>query len=388
MTDDSFWEANSESDEESNKVTFNQLKKQLRNYYEPSIIHTYSSALDILASFIKSQAFIYNESSNYCRFRLNMVMFPCIFLSALCSVFSNTVDTYTTHGILYISSINALISFLLAIVNFLKLDANSEAHQISSNHYSKLRTILEFSSGEVLLFSNPLLQLDGIDNEMEQWRHIHSVRKTHNESMDACVSDNYYKQHQQKLKSLYEERETISNSMMVHLQSKISDIKKKVIEIRESNRFGVPKCIINRYPIIYNINIFSFIKTVNDYKNSSISTLKNIKNEIRYLGNKSNLSETQKDRVKLLYEEKLDIMKELYALSSTYNLIDIMFQQEIKNNILFRNYFYLFYLQQMVNCFRQTNGVSLLPAEYKNPYDCGYFDIKQNKSLLRKILNT
>jgi len=26
-------------------------------------------------------------------------------------------------------------------------------------------------------------------------------------------------------------------------------------------------------------------------------------------------------------------MKELFALSSTYNLIDIMFQQEIKNNI-------------------------------------------------------
>ena len=30
---------------------------------------------------------------------------------------------------------------------------------------------------------------------------------------------------------------------------------------------------------------------------------------------------------KLLYEEKLDIMKKLFALSSTYNLIDIMFQQ-------------------------------------------------------------
>ena len=87
MSNSDFWEANSESDEEIPKITFEQLKKQLRNYYEPSIIHTYSSALDILASFIKSQSFIYNEASNYCRFRLNMLMFPCIFLSSLCSVF-------------------------------------------------------------------------------------------------------------------------------------------------------------------------------------------------------------------------------------------------------------------------------------------------------------
>jgi len=381
MSNSDFWEANSESDEENPKITFEQLKKQLRNYYEPSIIHTYSSALDILASFIKSQSFIYNEASNYCRFRLNMLMFPCIFLSSLCSVFSNAADKLP-NGILYISGVNAFISFLLAIVNFLKLDANAEAHQISSNHYSKLRTVLEFSSGEVLLFSNPLLQLDGIDKEMENWRHIHALLKP-NENL----YDNYYKQHQIKLNSLYEERQNIKVNMIINLQSKISDIKKKVIEIRENNRFSVPKYIMNRYPVIFNINIFSFIKTVNDYKNASISTLKNIKNEIRYLSSKE-MNEIQKERIKLLYDEKLDIMKELFSLSSTYNLIDIMFQQEIKNNILFRHYFYLFYLQKIVNFFKCNHDTSFLPKDYKHPYDCGYFDKKTNKSLLRKILNT
>lgn len=53
---------------------------------------------------------------------------------------------------------------------------------------------------------------------------------------------------------------------------------------------------------------------------------KNIKNEIRYLSIKKNITEEQQ-KIKLLYEEKLDIMKKLFALSSTYNLIDIMFQQ-------------------------------------------------------------
>jgi len=51
------------------------------------------------------------------------------------------------------------------------------------------------------------------------------------------------------------------------------------------------------------------------------------------------LNQRRTTKNKLLYEEKLDIMKELFALSSTYNLIDIMFQQEIKNNILFKKYF-------------------------------------------------
>lgn len=37
-----FWEVNSESDEENPKILFEQMKKQLREYYDTSVIHTYS----------------------------------------------------------------------------------------------------------------------------------------------------------------------------------------------------------------------------------------------------------------------------------------------------------------------------------------------------------
>ena len=47
-----FWEVNSESDEENPKISY------YINNYDTSVIHTYSSALDILASFIKCQSFI------------------------------------------------------------------------------------------------------------------------------------------------------------------------------------------------------------------------------------------------------------------------------------------------------------------------------------------
>jgi len=157
------WEAHSESDDEEtgkfHKLTLDDVKNKIGIDYEVSDIHKYSSALDNIASFIKSQAFVYNEACNYSRFRLNLLMLPCIFLSSLCTVFSN-VSKGIPYGYLYIAVVNALVAFLLAIVNYLKLDASSEAHHITSNNFSKLKITLEFSSGEVLFFENPLIQMD------------------------------------------------------------------------------------------------------------------------------------------------------------------------------------------------------------------------------------
>ena len=154
---ENIWEAHSDSDddlEDTNgfhKITLDEIKKKISVDYEISTIHKYSSALDNIASFIKSQAFIYNEASNYCKYRLNCLMFPCILLSSLCTVFSGISGKYK-YGTFYIAIINALISFLLAIVNYLKLDAASEAHKISSHQYDKLQSTVEFTSGSVLLF--------------------------------------------------------------------------------------------------------------------------------------------------------------------------------------------------------------------------------------------
>ena len=62
---------------------------------------------------------------------------------------------------IFLASINAGISFLLAVVNYLKLDAQSEAHKISAHQYDKLQSICEFSSGSLLLFTD----MTGFDKE-------------------------------------------------------------------------------------------------------------------------------------------------------------------------------------------------------------------------------
>jgi hypothetical protein len=285
----------------------------------------------------------------------------------MCSVFTSISQQYN-YGLLIIGSVNALISFLLAIVNYLKLDAAAEAHHISSTHYSRLKILLEFTSGETLLFENPLLQSDGLEKEIEQWSRVHQMVP----DMDT--------QKQEFMRKVSEEIKVLKDSMVKNLQEKIDTIREKVIEIRENNRFSIPKPIMNDYPIIYNINIFSFIKTVDDYRMGIISTLKNVLNEIHFHSQKEHVDH---ERIRTLYNQKNEIMNELILLSSTYHLIDIMFQQEIKNNVLYKKYRLRFYLQSLLDLFGCKRAV--LPKEFKNPYDCGYMD--GNRSLLRKILN-
>ena len=73
------------------------------------------------------------ESKSYCESKLNKLMMPSIFLSAAATVLSAVVKDFF-WGAYLIASVNGLITFLLAIVNFLKLDAASEAHKISAHH--------------------------------------------------------------------------------------------------------------------------------------------------------------------------------------------------------------------------------------------------------------
>ena len=147
------------------KLNYSQVEQSIDKYYY-SINHKYSSALDILASYLKGHKIIYMEAKSYSETRLNNLMMPAILLSTAVTVLASIVKQYT-WGYMLVSAINGVVACLLAIVNYLKLDAASEAHKISSNQYDKLQSSVEFTSGSILLFRDFTMNTGGADVSLD-----------------------------------------------------------------------------------------------------------------------------------------------------------------------------------------------------------------------------
>ena len=157
-------------------VSFFDVKKTVEVMF-PDNYNTneyYSYSMDILATYVRGQKLIYMEAKYYCEIRLNMLMFPAIFLSSLTSVLSSFLES-SSNGPIVVSGISALIGFLLAIVSYLKLDAQSEAHKTTAHQYDKLQSMCEFSSGYYLITSdgkNKDADLKKIKKKlMKKWRY-------------------------------------------------------------------------------------------------------------------------------------------------------------------------------------------------------------------------
>ena len=154
------------------KLSFNDVLTQINEQYEQDTVHRYSSAMDILASYLKGQKIIYMESRTYSVNILNMLMLPAIFLTGLASIGQEQLSSFTNKSSFILACVNAFIAFLLAIINYLKLDAISEAHKISSHQYDKLQSYVEFQSGQILLFSDPLLFKQSLQKQFHEYAAI------------------------------------------------------------------------------------------------------------------------------------------------------------------------------------------------------------------------
>jgi len=335
------------------KFTYKQIQQEITdNYFDSQT--SYSSALDIIGTYLRGQKLIYMESKSYCEYKLNRLMMPSIFLSTAATVLSGIVKEFY-WGAYLIAGVNGIIAFLLAIVNYLKLDAASEAHKITAHQYDKLQTKIEFLSGQTLLFNT--------------------------------------------------KKETI--------EKELEDIKKKIEEIKETNQFIVPKKIRTMYPIMFNTNVFLIIKKIDDITKKKINAIKDLKNEKNYLievlkakklaGKDNKIISKIETRITECQQEKKRHENNIVVLKSAFSVIDEMFMKEMENaekykTMTFRRWFLCGFgvkekltdprqinrfIEDIMNPYKEKVDESSVPKSQTNDIDQLVNDLAQTKKLLK-----
>jgi hypothetical protein len=199
-------------------------------------------------------------------------MLPAIFISALCTVISLALKDYE-WGTILVSSFTALNSFILSLINFLKLDAKAEAHKTTSYQFDKLQSLCEFHSGKVLFFEN---------------------------NTASAVVD---------------------------------DIEKKVAEIKDTNQFILPEAIRYRFPTLFSKNVFTEVKMIENDENKLKNMLQSIFLEYEALKSIQEPTEEQQARMTKLEALKKERINQFLDQRSKYLELDKLFNKEITDQI-------------------------------------------------------
>lgn len=269
----------------------NQLKKYSKRDIEKTVEKYYNiddnkftNELDVLTTYVRGQKNLYIQSKNINQWKLNLLMIPTILITFFITIFTpflqcSPVQTAITSGC------NAVVSCLMALINYLQLETSTESFFQLANSYDKLEISLDLTNSKLIFIGD-------------------------------------------------EEK----NNKKAIILNTIKDIEEKIIEIKKNYSLLIPEEIKFLFPIICHMNIFNFIKKMNHQHQNLIERLKDIKNEINYItyklsNNEESVNESKKLEIRLEYLCKIknEVKNELIEHKNAYNDLDDLFSKEIKS---------------------------------------------------------
>lgn len=273
------------------KLSYKEVEDSLNRYYTKEL--QISSELDILLTYLKGQRHIFNQATRVTLQKFNFLMFPAIFITGSMTVISPFLDTVGWSNWL-LSILNALLTVMITINNFMKWQAVSAIYLTISNQFDKLAISVEMSRNQFLFTDN-------------------------------------------------------TNDKSALILEKMRETEKRIMDIQNNyNDIVIPYEIQLLNPIISHINIFSFIKKVEHHKKTLIVKYKDVKNEIRYTmykwerENEVEADKKQDDvsRLQKLFDRKEEIKTQLIqnTNNNVYAYIDNLFIREIQHSEKYYTY--------------------------------------------------
>lgn len=264
-------------EEDKKTIGYKNVNKFIASNYNPSNVNN-SNILDIIGVYVKGQKILYTEAKTTCEQRLSCLMLPSIFFTVICSISNLLLKEYYYNNLIT-SVLNGTIAFILAVINYLKLDARAEAHRGSAYKYDKLLSYIEFQSAKQLFLTESKI-------------------------------------------TMYQIVETIE---------------KNISEIKETNQFVLPEIIRYNFPKLANSNIFTEVKNIGTNEMLYINELSNI---MRDIYNEKELIKKKIEDKKEIVENEVKInnltneydkkLIQILELKKKYTLLDLEFTGEME----------------------------------------------------------
>lgn len=248
--------------------------------------------LDTLNVYFQCQKCMYEQSNIITIYKHNCVYGVTISLSSSICIFISFLETYKWRTVSVIV-LNVIICILLVLAKYWKLETAAEMYLYISRQFE--------------LISNT--------SENMQYNHTSGDKQ--------------------------------------HIYSKIRELEKRVVETRDIPNIAIPLFIKDIYPISSNINMFLFIRKVEERIDELNEKLLTINREIKYIIQKyfNTMGQRETNRMQFLLDEKVSTKTNLTNAENAYSYMEEIFTRERNRAEYYRNNFIHMYFRKSLTSF-------------------------------------